>query len=382
MSGKKFSEMTDEDFQNFEAPEDIAPPPSEDTPPPEEPTVETGEAETNAPENPTPEADEPENQEGQGDQEGDTPEEDPAVPPSGSKPEDKPADGDTPAEAKAEGDAPETPNYEQFYQEIMKPFRANGKEFVLKSPEEARKLMEQGAGYGRKMMQIQPYLKVSKMLEKHGLLDESKLSFLIDVERGDPAAIQKLLKDKQLDPLDFNQDQEAKYQPSNYSVSENEIAFQEQLQALQGSPSGQETIRHIHADWDDESKRVLGQKPEIMALVHQHREAGVYQKVTDEMERQITLGHLNPRLPFLERYSQVEAHLQRLGLFNPPAAQPAPRPNVELGTRVAKPKSDIAPDPRVTAAAPPRQSPRKSTESVNLAKLSDEDFLKQFGDRL
>lgn len=380
MTGKKLSEMTDEDFQNFEIPDVDEKPDDEGTPPP----AENAELESNSetqeppeePENTGDDSDSPDDP----DQPDDT--QDPVVPPSGSKPEDKPEAGDPEKDTKVQTPEPEAVNYQEFYQEIMKPFRANGKEFTLKSPEEARRLMEQGAGYGRKMMQIQPYLKVSKMLEKHGLLDESKLSFLIDVERGNPEAIQKLLKDKQLDPLDFNQEQEAKYQPSNYSVSDNEIAFQEQLQALQASPTGQETIRHIHTDWDDESKRVLGQKPEIMALVQQHREAGVYQKVTDEMDRQITLGNLNPRLPFLERYSQVEAHLQRLGVFNLPAAQPATHPTVDLGTRVAKPKRDIAPDPRVNAAAPTRQTPRRTTESVNPAKLSDEDFLKQFGDRL
>ena len=43
------------------------------------------------------------------------------------------------------------PNYEEFYNQIMTPFKANGKMISLKTPDEAIKLMQMGANYTRKI---------------------------------------------------------------------------------------------------------------------------------------------------------------------------------------------------------------------------------------
>src|SRR5690606_21653948 len=73
-----------------------------------------------------------------------------------------------------------TPDYEKLYKEIMKPFKANGREIKLNSPEEVITLMQKGANYTKKMQALQPHLKIVRMLENNQLLDEGKLSQLID----------------------------------------------------------------------------------------------------------------------------------------------------------------------------------------------------------
>ena len=80
-------------------------------------------------------------------------------------------------------------DYEAFFKQVMAPFKANGRTIELKSPDEAIRLMQMGAGYGRKIQDLQPHLKVLRMLEKNELLDENKLSFLIDVNAKNPEAI-------------------------------------------------------------------------------------------------------------------------------------------------------------------------------------------------
>ena len=51
--------------------------------------------------------------------------------------------------------------------------------------------MQMGAGYGRKLQDMQPHLKTLRMLEKNNLLDEGKLSYLIDLDQKNPDAIKK-----------------------------------------------------------------------------------------------------------------------------------------------------------------------------------------------
>ena len=94
----------------------------------------------------------------------------------------------------------EKTDYEAFYKEVMTPFKANGKLIELRNPAEAVQLMQMGANYTRKMQAIQQHRKVLTMLENNGLLDEGKLSFLIDIEKKNPDAIQKLVKESGIDP--------------------------------------------------------------------------------------------------------------------------------------------------------------------------------------
>jgi hypothetical protein len=129
-------------------------------------------------------------------------------------------DNSKPAEA-----AP-TINYEEQYNRLMAPFKANGKMITLNSPEELIQLAQMGANYTRKMQDIQPHRKVLQMLQNNGLLDEGKLSFLIDLDKKDPEAIKKLIKDTGMDPLDIDTSVEPDYKEGNHIVSDDsDVAF-------------------------------------------------------------------------------------------------------------------------------------------------------------
>jgi hypothetical protein len=123
----------------------------------------------------------------------------------------KKVEGDPQAKSgdpKEPGSTEKTPDkkvdLEDFYAQVMKPFKANGRTIELKTPEEVIRLMQMGAGFGRKIQDLQPHLKTVRMLEKNDLLDPERLSFLIDINNKNPEAIKKLIKDSGIDPLDFN----------------------------------------------------------------------------------------------------------------------------------------------------------------------------------
>lgn len=264
-------------------------------------------------------------------------------------------------------------DYEAFYKKVMAPFKANGKMITLRSPEEAIQLMQQGANFTKKMQAIAPHRKLLIMLENNGLLDESKINYLIDLDKKNPEAIKKLVKDAGIDPIDIDTQAENKYQPSNYRVSDDEANFINILDDLKQNQEGLETLRVINA-WDATSKEAIFKDPSIMQTIHTQRENGVFQKISEEIERQKILGNINVNIPFLVAYKQVGDLLVKQ---NQGKLQRQP-----LDVRKAVPKSPVTNSDKVKAAAPTRNNKNKVEKFINPLSMSDDDFLKQFENRL
>lgn len=280
------------------------------------------------------------------------------------------------ADAKAKDTQPAGEvDYKAGYEQIMAPFKANGKTMQVKSVEEAIQLMQMGANYTRKMQELQPHRKTLLMLENNGLLDEGKLSFLIDLDKKNPEAIKKLLQDANINPLDVDMDQESTYQEGNHKVSDEEAQFRLVLDELNSNPVGRETLQTINSTWDQASKEVLWKQPEVMNAISAQRENGVYARITAEIDRRRTLGVIQVGVPFLEAYRVVGDELHKAGAFNdlfkPKAPAVAP-----VATRAAMPKPTGL-DPKAEAAAVHRGSPSKTTSPLEaMQKASDDEFLK------
>ena len=280
------------------------------------------------------------------------------------------------ADAKAKNTQPAGEvDYKAGYEQIMAPFKANGKTMQVKSVEEAIQLMQMGANYTRKMQELQPHRKTLLMLENNGLLDEGKLSFLIDLDKKNPEAIKKLLQDAKIDPLDVDLEKESTYQEGNHKVSDEEAQFRLVLDELNSNPVGRETLQTINSTWDQASKEVLWKQPEVMNTINAQRENGVYARITAEIDRRRTLGVIQVGVPFLEAYRVVGDELHKAGAFNdlfkPKATAAAP-----VATRAAIPKPTGL-DPKADAAAVHRGSPSKTTSPLEaMQKASDDEFLK------
>lgn len=266
-------------------------------------------------------------------------------------------------------------DHKAAYDQIMAPFKANGKTMQVKSVEEAIQLMQMGANYTRKMQELQPHRKTLLMLENNGLLDEGKLSFLIDLDKKNPEAIKKLLKDANINPLEVDMEKESTYQEGNHKVSDQEANFRAVLDELNSNPVGRETLQTINSSWDQASKEVLWTQPEVMNTIHTQRESGVYARIAAEIDRRRTLGQIQVGVPFLQAYREVGDELHKAGAFNdlfkPKASAAAP-----VATRAAMPKPTGL-DPKAEAAAVHRGSPSKTTAPHEaMQKASDEEFLK------
>lgn len=302
-----------------------------------------------------------------------------AVPPVGSKPEGQ--------EAPEAGAAAQV-DHKAFYEQVMAPFTANGKTIQLKDPKEVIQLMQQGANYTRKMQAIAPHRKVLTMLQNNGLLDEDKLSFFIDLEKGSPEAIQKLLKDKNVDPMSIDTESEPTYLGGNHKVSDNDVSFQANLEELGSTPEGNETLHAINSTWDDASKKVLWEHPELMPLIHQQRANGIYDAVVAEVERRRVLGQITPETSFLKAYTTVGDEFEKIGFENivkkpaPATATQTAVPPAPVATSAAAPKPVVANSDKASAASPTRSTPKPAKAFVNPLAMSDEEFMANFAGRV
>lgn len=321
-----------------------------------------------------------------------------------AKPEGEAADGagDKPKEDEkpkpAEGVPTDPEQLTAFYQKIMAPFKANGKMVQARTPEEVISLMQMGANYTRKLQELQPHRKMLLMLQNNDLLSEEKLSFLIDLDRKDPEAIKKLVKDSGIDPMDIDVSQDPAYQAGNHQVSDEAVVFKEAVEELVAQDNGRETLSEINDHWDQTSKEAIWKSPEIMAVIHEQRENGIYPVIVAEMDRLKTMGQLPANTPFLQAYKMVGDELVKANGFahlgvtsnaptdNSGAPAVAPAGNAQepaaVAVRVAAPKSPVANDDKATAASPTRSSSRKAEPFVNPLAMSDDEFLSSMKDRL
>lgn len=285
-----------------------------------------------------------------------------------AKPADEPAKVPTPDDHKA------------FYERILgQPIKANGKDIQLRSPEEAERLIQMGLNYTKKMQAWQPRMRVVTMLENNGLLDEAKLSHLIDVSKGDPLAIQKLLTDSKFDPMTVDADKAASYKPGNHQVSDTEMAFNAALDDLESTTTGVELITEVAKQWDEQSRQAVYQDPSILRVINEQKGLGLYARITTEMDRLKTLGHLQG-VPFLQAYKAVGDMLNDQGRLAPePQKQPDPTP---VETRVATPAPKVTNNEKAAAASPTKATPATAKTEQNFLDLPDDKFLEQMQGRL
>jgi hypothetical protein len=273
-------------------------------------------------------------------------------------------------------------DYKSEYEKILAPFTANGKQMQVQSAEEAVTLMQMGANYNKKMAALKPNLKLLKLLENNGLLSEEKLSFLIDLDKKNPDAIQKLVKDSGLDPLEMDVSK-SEYKPKTYTVDDREVELDSVLEDIQDTPTYNKTIAVVGNKWDGESKRIIVENPQLIKVINDHMASGVFDLISNEIERERVLGRLNG-VSDIEAYRTVGDAMHARGALKP-ASQPTQTSAGKVREPIpAKPAAE-KPDTRskkLAASAPKAAAPVKHDLDFNPLALSDEDFAKIGNPRL
>ena len=273
-------------------------------------------------------------------------------------------------------------DYEAAYKQLTTPFKANGREIQVQSVEDAVALMQMGANYNKKMAALKPNLKLMKLLENNGLLNEEKLSFLIDLEKKNPEAIGKLIKDSGVDPLDLDASNAGDYKPTPHKVDDRELELDEVLDEIQETPSYTRTLDVVSNQWDGVSKNVIANSPHILKVINSHVQSGVFDVIVKEVEREKMFGRLSG-LSDIEAYRQVGDAIQARGGFDhlaPQGQQIQPKP------AVVQPKPKMGDegkrrDKRLAAGTSQPAAPSKSNSEFNPLALSDDEFSKVVNQR-
>lgn len=265
----------------------------------------------------------------------------------------------------AADDGEETPQVDEDYKRILQPFKANGTEVQVRNVDEAIQLMQMGANYTKKMQALQPNLKVLKTLEKQGLLDEAKLNYLIDLSKGDPKAVAKLVKEA--NPEWSQVDEEEEYIPTNHQVSETAIQLEQVLDSIESTPTGARCIDVVGNQWDDGSKAILTKEPALIAQLNEQMQAGIFDKINAEVQHVRMFGGLVGKSDF-EAYRIVGAQMFQEGKLTQ-QAQPVARTSAK--------QQDPARNTQRKAAATPSSRKQVSVQSeYSPLAMSDEEFLK------
>lgn len=305
-----------------------------------------------------------------------------AAPAAKAAAEEDPAKAD---EQKEEKKDPPAVDYEAEYKKLMAPFKANGRDIAVQSVDEAIALMQMGANYNKKMAALKPNLALLKLLENNGLLSEEKISYLIDLDKKDPGAINKLIQESGIDPMDLDAKKAGDYKPTPRKVDTRELELDAVLDEIQGTPSYARTLEIVSKSWDEASKQHIADAPQLLKVINGHVQAGIYDLISAEVERERVFGRLSG-LSDIEAYRQVGDAMHARGAFANLGRQ-APTPSTAQTVVVPTPKKaedDAALNDKRRAAAPAKPSapaPAPAADFNPLA-MSDDDFAKLVNKRL
>ena len=282
-------------------------------------------------------------------------------------------DTDTPEDTPQETD---TFNYEDAYNQVTAPFKANGATMQVKSPEDIVRLMQMGAGAQKQMAKLKPNLKLIKMLENNNLLDERRLNNLIDLSKNDSKAIAKLVKDSGVDPDDIDIENASTYQPNNYTVTDSEYELDQVLDSIKHTDTFDKTIDLLTSEWDDKSKTFVSENPNVIKVINDHMLNGVYDKVNAVMQQEKALGKLSG-VTDVDAYKQIIDMLAKNGeLVDGNQQEPVQSNVTDIGDA-----GSVKRKQNRKAAAPTKQTntSNNSKQDVSYLTLSDDEFMAKYG---
>ena len=275
-----------------------------------------------------------------------------------------------------------TTDYESQYKKIVgTPFKANGKEITVDSADDAIKLMQMGANYHKQMQQLKPAKRIIAMLEQAGMLDENKLNHAIDIMNGNSAAIHKLIQERNVDVSDLYSDSEVDYTPNQHQVTDERIELDTLFNELNSTSHGQRVLQEVAGTWDEKSRYTIGQTPEILRLLGNQIENGIYDVIVAEVDKQRMLGNIPANAPMLQAYEQVGKYLQANGRLIPAGSNVGKVPTQQ--TKEFKQHQATVPSNGSNTRKRVANTARSNTSSIstqmdNVFAMSDEDFKRKY----
>lgn len=277
--------------------------------------------------------------------------------------------------------------YKETYDRITAPFKASGREFQVRNVDEAISLMQKGVDYTKKQQALKPRLVEMRTLEEQGMLGNN-LNFAIDLFRGNPQALSKLIKErgidiKQLLPQvdDYGNEQKpaidpSTYTPNNYTISPEKLRFQEVVDTLNETGMYSKVDTALD-DFDSESKATFANNPNYYLVLSDLIQKGHYEPIKNELEHLRIVGD-----PAIEGKNYMDAFsVVANRYFNSLNTQQGQQPNTyqqqqpnQQAFQQQRQYQQV--QQRKQGASPVRSSPNRAVTQYDPLKCSDEEFAK------
>lgn len=284
------------------------------------------------------------------------------------------------SDTSGEDDESQDTNWKEEYDKLMAPFRAAKREVTLESPEDARRLMQMGVDYSRKMEAMKPHLRVIRTLEKAGLADIENINFLIDLSNKEPEAIKKLLRDSDIDPMTLDIKSDGDYSPNDNLIGDEELALTEVLKSIEDTPSFERTVEIVTTGMDTKSRAQLKGNPELIATINDHVAGGIYDSIMDKVASERLFGRL-AGLSDLEAYYKVGDAIYKAGGFEPASSDEPSTGSQQNQASAQDSNAENAPvgsgrkDQRRAAASSRGSAGTGGKAPPNIMAMSDEEIL-------
>ena len=235
-------------------------------------------------------------------------------------PEDK--EGEAEPEAVPSEDTPEEGEEAKEATSDTYKFKADGQDFEFTQQEindQFGTVFAQAMNYTRKMQRLSPYKKMVSALEEENI-SEKDLNLAIDIMKGDKAALQKLIAEKEIDVYDLGTEGETEeYQAKEYGKTEHQQQLADIDRELSSDPEYAQTVDIIGNQWDESSRQALSDNPEWITGLHSDVKSGVFAKVAPEATKMKMLD--GGSKPDIEYYLLAGQQLQEKVNANPSSVE-------------------------------------------------------------
>lgn len=303
---------------------------------------------------------------------------------------------DDAGESEDESEATEEINYKEFYEKVaMAKFTANGREVEgFKNPDDLIRAQQMLHGYSDKMKVFKEYKPFIKTLEERGITaDPEKFKLAMSLLDGDPEAIKKVLKDKNIDPLELDLE-DIKYVPKVKLPSDAQLLIEETYEQAENLGVGNKFNRVISKDWDLPSLQEFVSNGAVRADLLQHLKDGTYDIVQNEIKRMELLDSTGvlDGMNSVEKYRAAIANLQRQVPTAPAKKVVAPTvtavdkiaeakkaaEEAEFKRRAAEKEQEIAEQRRLAASVSKKKPVSKPKPEPKLEELKGDAFRNEF----
>lgn len=205
-----------------------------------------------------------------------------------SEPADKYPDGDATEEEEQteteeeKSDKDEQPidktgeSLEEFFSKQSK-VRANGVDYSFSNKEKLEmfdRIFPQAADYTKKMQAMKPYRKRIDYMEQVNMTD-SEFNFLMDLSKGDKAAITELIKRTGVDALELDTENN-NYIAKNYGRDDTELDIREVVSGISNDKEYSITYNILNSQWDESSRSEFLKEPKKIAQLHEDVKSGFF----------------------------------------------------------------------------------------------------------